>query len=223
MHHEYVYMDIEEAIKSRRSIRKYTPTTVDKDDILAMLEVAMWAPSACNRQAHKVIYIEEEETKKTLVNLGAAPFLRNATAILLFLYEDVSDNIAYDDDIQSSSALIANFLLLAHAKGLGACWTCQLPSKDKLRKMFNIPKAITPIAAVSIGYPRRKPALVPRKYKVEEIFFEESLPSGITIPDRNLILFLKRILRKFYYFLPPSIQKIINPFVNKIFVKKFTN
>ena len=216
-------MDIEEAIINRRSIRKYAPTKVNKEDILDILEVAMWAPSACNRQAHKVIYIENEQTKKNLVDLGAPPFLKNAPTILLFLYEDTSDNIAYKDDIQSSAALIENFLLLAHARGFGASWVCQLPPKSKLRKMFNIPNTITPIAAVSIGYPIRKPTTVPRKYKVGEIFFEERLPSEIKVPDRNLTLFTKRIFRKCYYFLPVSIKKRINPLVDNFLVKKFEN
>ena len=216
-------MDIEGAILTRRSIRKYTPKKVKREDILSILELAMWSPSACNRQAHKVIYIEREETKKKLVDNGGAPFLKYVPVILLFLYDDTGDNVAYRDDIQSSSALIENFLLLAHAKGFGTCWICHLPSKRKLRKMFDIPRGITPVAAVSIGYPGRKPSIVKRKHKVEEIFFEEKLASGIKVPERNFTLFVKRYFRKFYYKLPVFIQRRINPYVDKIFVKKFEN
>src|SRR4030066_1780496 len=109
-------MDVEAAILKRRSIRKDSQEKVKKEDILSILEIAMWSPSACNRQAHKVIYIEDEETKKILVENGSAPFLKNVPVILLFLYEDTGDNVAYRDDIQSSSALIENFLLLAHSR-----------------------------------------------------------------------------------------------------------
>ena len=216
-------MDTEEAIISRRSIRRYTPKKVNKEDILGILEVAMWAPSACNHQAHKVIYIEKDETKEKLVALGAAHFIKNAPAVLLFLYENIGDNIAYSDDIQSTSAFIENFLLLAHAKGFGACWICHLPSKRKLRRMFNIPRSINPIAAVTIGYPKRAPIIVPRKYKVSDIFFEDRLPTGIKVPDRNLVLLIKRILRKIYYFLPTALKKKLNPHVDNRFIKKFEN
>ena len=78
-------MDIKEAIKNRRSIRRYSQEKVKKEDIFEILKIAMWSPSACNRQAHRVIYIEELETKKKLVDLGAAPFLINAPCVLLFL------------------------------------------------------------------------------------------------------------------------------------------
>ena len=216
-------MDIKEAIKNRRSIRRYLPKKVKKEDIFEILKIAMWSPSACNRQAHRVIYIEKLETKKKLVDLGAAPFLINAPCVLLFLYENISDNIAYRDDIQSSSAFIENFLLLAFEKGLGSCWICQLPSKRKLRAIFNIPKGITPVAAISIGYPFKKPVPVPRKRNVEEIFFDEILPYGIRVTDRNLNLLFKRIFRAYYYLLPVFIKKIINPYVDKYFVKKFKN
>ncbi|MFQ5685055.1 MAG: nitroreductase family protein [Candidatus Scalindua sp.] len=216
-------MDVKDAIINRRSIRKYAQKKVDKRDILEMLEIAMWSPSACNRQAHKVIYIENDQIKKKLLDYGAAPFIKDVPVLLLFLYDDIGDNITYRDDIQSASAFIENFLLLAFERGFSTCWICQLPSKRKLRAIFNIPKGITPIAAVSIGYPAKKPVPVPRKYKVEEIFFDEILPHGIRVNDRNLNLFFKRVFRTCYYLLPVFIKEIINPYVDKFFVKKFKN
>ena len=99
-------MDIEKAILNRRSIRKYLTDKVNKQEILKLLELALWSPSACDRQAHKVIYIEDKQTKKKLVDSGGAPFLKNVPTILLFLYDDTSDNIEYKDDIQSSAASV---------------------------------------------------------------------------------------------------------------------
>jgi nitroreductase len=216
-------MDIKEAIKSRRSIRRYLPKKVEKKDILGIMEIAMWSPSACNRQAHRVIYIENDLTKRKLVDCGAAPFIKDVPALLLFLYDNIGDNIAYRDDIQSSSAFIENFLLLAFEKGISACWVCQLPSKRKIRKLFNIPRGISPIAAVSIGYSDKKPVIVPRKHKLEEIFYDEKLPNGIKVSGINSNLYIKRVLRICYYLLPVFIQKSINSFIDKHFVKKFKN
>jgi len=217
-------MDIENIIKNRRSVRKYkTSDSIKKEDVINILELAMHSPSACNRQAHKVIYIQKKEMIEKLVEQGAAMFLKNASAVLLFLYDDIGDNIEYKDDIQSSSAFIQNFLLLAHSKGLGACWVCHLPPKRRLRSMFNIPKGITPIAAVSIGYPEKAPAAVSRKYRITDIFFEENLPQGIKINERNFKLFFKRILRKIYYILPVFISKGLVSLKDKYFVKKFEN
>jgi nitroreductase len=216
-------MDIREVITNRRSVRRYDINIVNKSDILEMLEIAMWSPSACNRQAHKVIYIENNQTKKKLVDYGMAPFVKDAPVLLLFLYDDIGDNIAYRDDIQSSSAFIENFLLLSTEKGFGTCWICQLPSKRRLRKIFNVPKGIVPVAAVSIGYSDKKPSTVPRKHKLKEILYNERLPNGICVPGRNMKLFIKRILRICYYLMPAFIQKLANPYVDKIFIKKFEN
>lgn len=216
-------MTIEDVIKNRRSIRKYASKKVHKKDVLEMLDIALWAPSACNRQAHKVIFIEDKKILRELVYLGSAPFLKNAPAVLLFLYDDIGDNIAYYDDIQSSSALIENFLLVASSRGFGACWVCHLPPKRTLRKLFNIPAGVNPIAAVSIGYIEKQPSVVPRKFFAKDIFFEGELPLGIYIPEKNLKLLIKRILRIIFYLFPPSIRYRVSSYVDKKFVKKFKN
>jgi len=217
-------MDIEKIIISRRSIRKYKAKKVNKDDILSMLNIAIWAPSACNRQAHKIIYIDSDQTKQKLVDLGAAPFIKNAPVILLFLYDNTGDNITYRDDIQSSSALIQNFLIVASANGFGTCWISHLPPPKELRKLFNIPKNINPIAAVSVGYSYHdRSAQVPRRHPVNSIIFDGRMSSEIKLQDYNFLLLIKRFCRKIFYFLPPIIRKRLNPFIDKYFVKKFDN
>jgi nitroreductase len=43
-------MDLSEAIKGRRSIRKFKPQSVSKETIEKILDLAIWAPSGMNRQ-----------------------------------------------------------------------------------------------------------------------------------------------------------------------------
>lgn len=42
--------DILQALRERRSVRRFRPERVDRDRILALIEAASWAPSAHNRQ-----------------------------------------------------------------------------------------------------------------------------------------------------------------------------
>ena len=48
-------MELEEAIRGRRSIRKFKDISVPREIILKLLDAAQWAPSACNKQLCKFI------------------------------------------------------------------------------------------------------------------------------------------------------------------------
>ncbi len=53
-------------IKSRRSIRRYTDVSIPRSSILRLLEAAIWAPSAHNRQPWRFAVITEPATKDRL-------------------------------------------------------------------------------------------------------------------------------------------------------------
>jgi nitroreductase len=53
-------------IRSRRSIRRYRPDPVPRETIERLLEAAMWAPSAHNRQPWRVAVITPLETRRRL-------------------------------------------------------------------------------------------------------------------------------------------------------------
>lgn len=63
-------MNINEAIKERRSIRKYKSKEIPKDVLMEILEDALWAPSGTNRQNWQV-YAVRGEKKEKLVQLIA--------------------------------------------------------------------------------------------------------------------------------------------------------
>ena len=54
-------MDVFEAIRTRRSIRSFTEEPVSQEDMDRMLEAAMCAPSANNRQPWHFVVIRDRE------------------------------------------------------------------------------------------------------------------------------------------------------------------
>lgn len=55
-------MELDEAIKGRRSIRKYKKDAlIPKEDLEAMIEAATWAPSSTNVQPWRFILVTERE------------------------------------------------------------------------------------------------------------------------------------------------------------------
>ena len=57
-------MQLDECIKGRRSVRAYTDESVSKEQIEAVLEAGVWAPTAHNRQPWKFRVIEDKKVIK---------------------------------------------------------------------------------------------------------------------------------------------------------------
>jgi nitroreductase len=59
-------MDVSEAIKKRRSIRKFKPDLIPEEKIRLLLESARLAPSGTNTQPWRFIVVKDDDTKKKL-------------------------------------------------------------------------------------------------------------------------------------------------------------
>jgi F420 biosynthesis protein FbiB-like protein len=76
--------------------------------------------------------------------------------------------------VQSLGAAIQNFLLEAHAIGLGACWFCA-PAfcKSAVRRALGIPDEVEPQALITLGYPAETPSMPSRLALENFAFFNE--------------------------------------------------
>lgn len=218
-------MDINEAIKKRRSIRKFTDKKVDRQIIEKVIYTATHAPSACNVQGWKFIITENQDIKNKIVNLGGSIIIKDAPMGILVVYDNQTKNTEYKDDIQSASAAIQNINLAAIEAGLGTCWICHLPPKRQLRKLFKIPNSFSPIAYILVGYPASEPQTVKRRYNPTEIINYDKFSADWPVNKINwLALWTKKILMKIYYLLPTFVKtKLVNKFIDRNFVKKFKN
>lgn len=214
-------MELEEAIKTRRSARRFSKKELEPGVLEKIIEAGNNAPSHCNTQGWRFIFIDDDIIKEKIFAAGGSYAIKNAPYGILILYNtSLSDNLEYKDWIQSSAAAIQNMLLTIHNLGLGACWICHLPNKRTLRKIFNIPKNYSPIAYVIFGYPAEKLREMPRKYKLNDILAinkfiwpKEKIPAKI---------YLKRLSKKVYFVMPSFLKKLIMPLTDKL-VKKFHN
>lgn len=59
-------MNVFEAIKTRRSVRKYKPQPIPEDHLKQILTAAQLAPSAGNKQPWRFVVVKDPETKKKL-------------------------------------------------------------------------------------------------------------------------------------------------------------
>lgn len=216
-------MDLMEAIKKRRSVRRFKPDKIPDDLIRKIIEAGVLAPSACNMQGWRFIVVDDQKIKEKIVDNGGAITIKSAPVGILVVYDKRTGNTEYQDYIQSAAAAIQNLLLAATHYGLGSCWVCQLPLKGRLRKILDIPKDFSPIGYILLGYPEREAREVARIHSLDDLIgrnlFNHSLPRQKPVRPSS---FFYRFSRKAYYILPVFVKKIfLNKFIDKKFVKKF--
>ena len=132
-------MEVLEAIKTRRSIRKYRTTPVDDKTIELVLEAARWAPSWANTQCWRFIVVRDDDVKNklagTLIAVGdrhnrAADAIKNAPVVIVACAELGKSGYYYREPREPATdkgdwymfdvALsMQNLALAAHSLGLG--------------------------------------------------------------------------------------------------------
>ncbi|MBD3205358.1 nitroreductase family protein [Candidatus Bathyarchaeota archaeon] len=163
-------MEALDAILTRRSIRDYTDETVSSEEERQLLEAAMAAPSAHNKQPWHFIVIRDKGTLSKIPEYHQySKMLKQASLGIVICGDHDIQNT--DFWIHDCSAATENILIAANAMGLGAVWLGVHPSKDLInntKELLGIPDNITPLGIVSVGYPAsEKP---PRKnYNPERI------------------------------------------------------
>ncbi len=219
-------MELAEAIRQRRSIRRFRPEKIPVSLIREMLDLCRHAPSACNIQGWRFIIVTDEQLKQGIFDQGGSIVIRDAPQVVLFLYDKRTDNTEYKDYIQSAAAAIQNFLLIAYSKGIGTCWVNHLPRRKTLQRMFRLPVHYEPVAAVLLGYPAQEKAVdMKRKFNIEDIAAINKEPFNLKELKEETRKFYhtKRFFRRLYYLSPKPIKKLLNKFLDEHFVKKFEN
>lgn len=149
-------METLDAIKTRRSIRKYKSEQIPVKTIQTLLEAAMQAPSAGNEQPWHFIVIIEKELLGEIAKFNPYADMAGNAAFAILVCGDVNQE-KYDNFwIQDCAAATQNLLLAAHDLGLGAVWTAVYPMGDRAEKyssFFKLPSNIIPLALVPVGYP----------------------------------------------------------------------
>jgi len=149
-----------EAIKTRRSVRKYTSEPVEDQLLEEVLRCGMQAPSACNEQPWQFVVIRDKKTLEAVGGINRyAGFARNAPVAVLVCGDKRLDKCE-GYWVQDCSNCAENMLLAAHALGLGAVWTGIYPLPDRIegfRKLCALPQEVTPLALLVVGWPAETP------------------------------------------------------------------
>jgi len=171
-------MECIEAIKGRRSIRKFKDQPVETELVGQLLDAAQMAPSAGNLQARDFIVISDKATKQKLAKaaMGQSFIEQAPVAVVIIANFERSSRIYRSRGelyaIQDASAGIENLLLAAHSMGLGTCWVGAF-DEAKVSELLGIPNKAKPVAIIPLGYPGEQPAAPPRMVQDRLVHWEK--------------------------------------------------
>ncbi len=167
-------MDVMEALKTRRSVRKYSDRPVEEEKLLRVLEAGRLSPSATNAQNWRFILVRDKEKLKKLTEAADdQPFVGEAPAAIVACATDgcVMDCGQPTDTVDCSIAM-AYMILEAHELGLGTCWLGHFFT-DIVKEALDIPEDVRVIVFTPIGYPSEEPAGRPRKSFGEVVSYDK--------------------------------------------------
>jgi nitroreductase len=151
-------MEFSELIKERYSVRAYRSTAVEKDKLEKVLEAALLAPTAANRQAFRMIVVKTEGRKAELKRIyGRDWFVQAPLAVCACAVKDESWIRRDGKNYAEVDATIAftHLILAAHDLGLGTCWIAAF-NPEAAREVLGLPAELEPVAFTPLGYPADK-------------------------------------------------------------------
>jgi len=166
-------MELKEAIKKRRSIRKFQDKKPPLDVIIDILKYANLAPSAGNLQARDFIIVEDERIKRELAIAALNQDFVEQAPYDIVVCANLDRISPYGRRgrelycIQDCAAAIEHILLLALDYNLSTCWVGAFDEK-RVSELLELPSHVRPTAIIAIGYPAEEPKPTPR-YMIEKL------------------------------------------------------
>jgi len=149
-------MDVIEAIMTRRSIRKYTGTSLAEETIAQLLRAAMSAPSSKNEQPWVFVVIDDRQLLNEIPKFHPYAGMISTAPVAILICADERRFLSEEIWIQDCAAATQNMLLAAHGMELGAVWLGVYPRRERVEgvtRLLSLPEPIIPFSLVVAGYP----------------------------------------------------------------------
>jgi nitroreductase len=155
-------MDALEAIRRRRSVRKYTGEPIPREDLEKIVDAGRLAATGNNRQPWDFVVVTDREMVEQLK--VAAQWMEKAGAIIAVVM-DPSSRWWLED----GAAAVENMLIASTALGYGSCWLegYTLPREEEFKELLGVPAEKRLLTLVPVGVPVEWPTK--EKKSLEEV------------------------------------------------------
>lgn len=121
-----------QAMRERRSVKKYSPALVEEEKLQAILEAGKYAANGRGMQAATMVVVQDPETREQLRRMNATvlgnpdmdPFYGAPTVVVVLA--DKNHSTAVED----GSLVMGNLMLAAYSLDVDSCWI------HRAREMF---------------------------------------------------------------------------------------
>lgn len=186
-------------LMNRKSVRAYEPVEIPEEEVQAILEAAVQAPTAGNMTLWSCIRVTDEKMKADLAeHCDHQPMIAKAPLVLVF-YADYhrwveAINAAMPDTENRKAAegdrmlAVMDAIIACHAAvtaaeslGYGTCYIGDVIEDWEWHKeYFHLPPLVQPAAMAIIGAPtqQQKERVKPARFRVEDVCFENTYQDG---------------------------------------------
>ena len=173
-----------ETIKNRRTIRRFMPEQIKEEELSAIIEAGLYAPSAHNDQPWHFTVIQDKElmrqisadskeaVKKVSKNETLQKMAHNEKLDIFYGAPTIivvsGEKKAMMPTIDCAAAT-QNMLLAADSLDIGGCWNglaaflFQGEGGDEYAKKLGLPEGYQPYYAVALGYKESNPKRAPKR------------------------------------------------------------
>ena len=157
-------------LKDRKSVRVFADKPIEPEQVYAILESAVNAPTAGNQQLYTIINVTDPQLKARLAeSCDDQSFIATAPLVLVFCADCrkwYNAFLEHDCDprkpgvgdllLAVSDANIAaqNAVVAAQSLGIGSCYIGDImENAEQQRKLLSLPSYVFPAAMLVFGYP----------------------------------------------------------------------
>jgi nitroreductase len=156
-------------IKSRHSVRKFKPDSLDDNAIRDAIECAALAPTARNVQPWLFGVLKDKIKLAKIAELAPnGSFIKDCT-ICFAIFGEKKETYYLED----CCAATENLILALQAHGIASCWVAgdKKPYAEAIRTLLSVPESYTLVAMVAAGMPAEV-TIAPKKEQKKIAFFE---------------------------------------------------
>lgn len=169
-------MDVLTAIRTRRSIRKYSSEQIDDETIEAILDAGFCAPSASNKRPWHFLVIRDKATLGAIAEAHPYAKMMPGASCCIVVAGDTEAQPSTGLLVEDCSAAIQNMLLAAHGLGVGAVWCGIYGGRGDRHVQFagllQLPPDMLAVGMIAFGYPAETKD-APERFEKDRVHYEK--------------------------------------------------
>lgn len=142
-------MNVEEAIRIRRSVRSFRPDPIPPQIVRKILEAGRLAPSAANRMPWKFVVVTNPQTRATIASSCSYGRFLSVSPVIIVGCGDREGSPKWF--LVDTAIALQNMVLAATGEGVGSCWIGSF-HQETIRDLLKIPDQFQVVALLALGY-----------------------------------------------------------------------